>query len=89
LPRSSLFRALLMNANRIVSKEDLMKSVPETFDVSDVWKHICVLRNKLGNENEWRIRTVRGVGYMYVTPEQHSGESQPCRNDKFSYLART
>jgi DNA-binding response OmpR family regulator len=72
-----------MNANRIVSKEELMKSVPENFDMSDVCKHICVLRNKLGNENEWRIRTVRGAGYMYVTPEQDSGKSQPCRKDKF------
>ncbi len=79
---AALFRELLMNANRIVSKEELMKSVPETFDMSDVWKHIGVLRNKLGNENEWRIRTVRGVGFMYVTPEQHSVESQPRNTDR-------
>ena len=59
-----------MNANRIVSNEKLMRCVPEDFDLSDLSKRIYILREKLGRENEWRIRTVRGVGYTYVTGKQ-------------------
>ena len=69
---AALFRMLLMNANRVVSNEKLMRSVPEDFDLSDVSKRIYILREKLGSENEWRICTVRGLGYMYVTPEKSS-----------------
>jgi DNA invertase Pin-like site-specific DNA recombinase/DNA-binding winged helix-turn-helix (wHTH) protein len=65
----ALFRALLINANRIVSNQQLMRSVPEGFDASDLSKRIYILRDKLGTENEWRIRTVRGAGYMYITPD--------------------
>jgi DNA-binding winged helix-turn-helix (wHTH) protein len=72
-----------MNANRIVSNQQLMRSAPEGFDVSDLSKRIYILRDKLGVENEWRIRAVRGIGYMYVTPEQSSGKTQPCNTDRF------
>jgi DNA invertase Pin-like site-specific DNA recombinase len=64
---AALFRTLLMNADCIVSKEKLLSVVPDNFDSSGLSKHIYVLRNKLGRENEWRIRTVRHEGYMYVT----------------------
>jgi DNA-binding winged helix-turn-helix (wHTH) protein len=69
---AALFRVLLMNANRVVSNEKLMRASPEDFDLSDVSKRIYILREKLGSESEWRIRTVRGVGYMYVTRQQSS-----------------
>jgi DNA-binding winged helix-turn-helix (wHTH) protein len=72
---AAIFRMLLMNANRIVSNQQLMRSVPEEFDASDLSKRIYILREKLGSENEWRIRTVRGLGYMYVTPEKSSVKS--------------
>jgi DNA-binding winged helix-turn-helix (wHTH) protein len=78
---AALFRTLLMNANNIVSTEKLMRSVPEGFDWSDLCKRIHVLRMKLGNENEWRIRTVRGTGYIYVIPENGSGKTQPSKSD--------
>ena len=73
---AAIFRELLMNANRAVSNEKLIKSVAEDFDSSDVCKHIYVLRNKLGRENEGRIRSVRGVGYMYVTYENAQGDTK-------------
>jgi len=69
---AALFRVLLMDANRVVSNEKLMRDTPEDFDATDICKRIYILRKKLGSENEWRIRTVRGVGYMYVTSEQSS-----------------
>ena len=79
---AALFRTLLMNANNIVSTEKLMTSVPEGFDWSDLCKRIHVLRTKLGNENECRIRTVRGAGYMYLIPEQSSDKTQPSNPDR-------
>jgi len=73
---ATLFRMLLMNANRIVSNERLLRAVPQDFDLSDVSRRIYILRDKLGPEYEWRIRTVRGAGYMYVTPEHNPNERQ-------------
>ena len=67
---AALFRVLLLNANCVVSNQKLISSVPEGFDLSDIWKRIYILRYKLGCEDEWRIRTIRGAGYMYVTPKQ-------------------
>jgi DNA-binding winged helix-turn-helix (wHTH) protein len=66
---AAIFRELLMNANRVVPNEKLRSSGIEDFDSSDLCKRIYILRNKLGCENDWRIHTVRGVGYMYVTHE--------------------
>lgn len=70
---AAIFRELLLNANRVVSNDRLMKSVPQDFDTSDLSRRIYILRHKLGSGNGWRIRTVRGLGYMYVTPEQDFG----------------
>ena len=70
---AALFRSLLLNANRVVSNEKLMRSVPdEDFDLAELNKRIYILRHKLGSQDDWRIRTVLGVGYMYVTPERSS-----------------
>jgi DNA invertase Pin-like site-specific DNA recombinase/DNA-binding winged helix-turn-helix (wHTH) protein len=79
---AALFRVLLINANHLVSNEKLMRCVPEDFDLSDVCKRIYILRTKLGNEDEWRIRTVRGAGYMYVVPAKHSARTQPSDADR-------
>jgi len=80
---AALFRVLLMNANLVVSNEELARSVPGDVDSSDLSKHIYILRKKLGREQECRIRTVRGVGYMYVTQEQIFGKTQSCSTDRF------
>lgn len=73
---AALFRVLLMNANRIVPSETLLGGVPDDFDSSDLCRRIYILRTKLGPENNWRIRTVRGLGYMYVTQENALGKTQ-------------
>ncbi len=83
---AALFRVLLLNANRVVSNEKLMRAVPEDFDLSDLSKRIYILREKLGSENESRIRTLRGAGYMYVLPEQSSGKGQPCNTDRLPIM---
>jgi DNA invertase Pin-like site-specific DNA recombinase/DNA-binding winged helix-turn-helix (wHTH) protein len=73
---AAIFRELLMNTNRVVPNEKLLMSVTHDFDSSDLCKHIYILRNKLGRENDWRIRTLRGVGYMFVTHEHALREVQ-------------
>jgi DNA-binding response OmpR family regulator len=68
----SLLYALVERAGRVLSREQLMElargSAEEAFDRSiDV--HISRLRQKLGDDSRHptRIKTVRGVGYQYVT----------------------
>lgn len=62
-----VFRALLGNAGRPMSRERLLDvlgggdSSPRTIDC-----HVRALRSKLGHHRE-RIRTVRGLGYLAVT----------------------
>lgn len=64
---------LLLSAGRIVKREDLVKAVlgrqPSTFDRS-IDMHISHLRKKLGHRigEVDRIKTVRGVGYIYSRP---------------------
>jgi DNA-binding response OmpR family regulator len=67
----TLLYALVENAGRVLSREQLMElargSAEEAFDRSiDV--HISRLRHKLGERppTGGRIKTVRGVGYQYV-----------------------
>ena len=76
-----------MNANRVVSKEKLLRAVPGNLDSSDLSKSIYILRDKLGRENEWRIRTVRGEGYTYVTQEHSSAETGRRNTDMVPLVA--
>ncbi|MCA9668605.1 MAG: response regulator transcription factor [Myxococcales bacterium] len=72
----SLLHALVKNAGRVLSREQLMElaagNATDAFDRSiDV--HISRLRNKLGDDARRPrfIRTVRGVGYlMAVDPDE-------------------
>jgi two-component system response regulator CpxR len=73
----SLLEALLAHAGEIVSREDLVEQVLgrqlSAYDRSiDV--HVSALRKKLGHSygQTERIRTVRGVGYLYSLPENES-----------------
>ena len=73
----SLLEQLLNNAGKILSREDLVKEVLgrqlSAYDRSiDV--HMSALRRKLGHYDAdlERIRTVRGIGYLYCLPESHS-----------------
>lgn len=77
----SLLEELLRAAGRVVTRGDLSKKVLgrglSPYDRSiDV--HVSSLRKKLGHEVEGmeRIRTVRGVGYLYANLEK------PAENEK-------
>jgi len=72
-----LLEALLAQAGEVISREDLVERVLgrrlSAYDRSiDV--HISALRKKLGHQccGTERIRTIRGVGYLYTLPEAHS-----------------
>lgn len=77
----SLLAVLLRRAGEIVSREELIQEVLgralSPFDRSiDV--HVSKLRKKLGHEMNGleRIKTVRGLGYLYVLPP---GEASPAK----------
>ncbi|OEU72942.1 MAG: DNA-binding response regulator [Desulfuromonadales bacterium C00003093] len=70
----TLLEVLLRRAGQVVSREDLVEKVLgrrlSAYDRSiDV--HVSALRKKLGHQsgNSERIRTVRGIGYLYSLPE--------------------
>lgn len=68
-----LLQILLRNAGKAVTREDLAQSALgrpfSAFDRS-IDLHISHLRRKLGHypEGSTRIKTVRGVGYVYALP---------------------
>ncbi|MFO7766193.1 MAG: response regulator transcription factor [Pelovirga sp.] len=71
----NLLAALLAHAGEIISREELVERVLgrqlSAYDRSiDV--HVSALRKKLGHSYQQteRIRTIRGVGYLYSLPEQ-------------------
>ncbi|MCD6527705.1 MAG: response regulator transcription factor [Desulfuromonas sp.] len=73
----SLLEALLQQAGQVVSREILVEQVlgrrllpyDRSIDV-----HISSLRKKLGptNDNHERIKTIRGVGYLYALTVEES-----------------
>jgi len=73
LAEYSLLEKLLKSPGRIVSREELVKDVLHRalspFDRS-MDTHVANLRRKLGHQMNGveRIRTVRGVGYIYAVP---------------------
>ncbi|NNG46541.1 MAG: response regulator transcription factor [Deltaproteobacteria bacterium] len=77
----SLLEAFLRGAGKVVTREDLVRKVLgrrlSPYDRSiDV--HVSSLRRKLGHHigKTERIRTVRGIGYLYAHP-QGQGEKGP------------
>ena len=66
---------LLSSAGRVVARDDLVRTVlgrePSVFDRS-IDMHISHLRKKLGHRvgEAERIRTVRGIGYIYARPPE-------------------
>ena len=78
---SALFNMLVLNAGQTVSRERLRRSASELMDPSNLDGHIYTLHAKLGLENRKRIQTVRGVGYMYVSPGSNPRcSSEECRS---------
>lgn len=77
----NLMEELLLNAGQLVSREELVKKVLgralSPYDRSiDV--HISSLRKKLGPEIDGieRIKTVRGIGYLYAQPLEPAKKSR-------------
>lgn len=74
-----LLERLLRSAGRIVTREELSRDVlgrnSSPYDRS-IDMHISNLRKKLGSQvgNLERIKTVRGVGYIYAQTNQSRGE---------------
>jgi DNA-binding response OmpR family regulator len=68
----NVLEVLLNHAGKIVSKKDLVEQALHkktmAFDRS-IDMHVSNLRNKLGllTPNKPRIKTVRGIGYLYVS----------------------
>ncbi len=74
-----ILERLLRAAGRITTREELSRDVlgrsPSPFDRS-IDMHISNLRKKLGHQlgAAERIKTVRGVGYIYAQPNQGQGD---------------
>jgi two-component system response regulator CpxR len=72
-----LLEILLRNAGQIVKREELVKEVLgrelSPFDRS-IDMHVSNLRKKLGHQLNGleRIKTIRGVGYIYGAPSERS-----------------
>ncbi len=78
-----VLRALLASAGQVVSREELSEKVLERkFDPFDrsIDMHISKVRRKLEDQESGleRIKTVRGVGYIYTQPsEKAEREGEP------------
>lgn len=67
-----LLRYLMINRDRVLSKQQIMEHVWEYGFVGDpngVETYISYLRRKLDDREPQLIRTVRGVGYSFRTPD--------------------
>jgi len=73
-----LLERLLRSAGQIAKREELVKEVlgrePSPFDRS-IDMHVSNLRKKLGHQVNGleRIKTIRGVGYIYSAPSINVG----------------
>ena len=72
---SELLRYLVVNSGRVISRDELLRSVwriePRGLWTRTIDMHIARLREKLGDDasEPQLILTVRGKGYMYGDPE--------------------
>ncbi len=69
-----LLRYLMLNRNRVVSRNQILDHVWDyefVGDPSAVETYISYLRRKLGDKGGTIIRTVRGFGYQIQAPENH------------------
>ena len=67
--------ALMRSAGRVITRDEIAATLyhreSTTFERSiDV--HVSHLRKKLGRNDDVLIRTVRGIGYLFVSGEEHS-----------------
>ena len=73
----SLLEILLGRAGEVISREDLVeKALGRRLSAYDrsIDVHVSALRKKLGRQyaDAERIKTIRGVGYLYARPESSS-----------------
>jgi len=70
----NLLEVLLRQAGQVISREELVeKALGRRLSAYDrsIDVHVSALRKKLGHhfENNERIKTIRGIGYLYALPE--------------------
>ncbi|MET9344375.1 MULTISPECIES: response regulator transcription factor [unclassified Nonomuraea] len=66
-----LLHYLMRNADRTVTREQIMKHVWNSADgtsTNTIAVHVKRLRARLGDDDDRLIQTVRGVGYRLITP---------------------
>lgn len=63
-----LLEFFVTNAGRVISRDEILETVwggQHTSDSNVIEVFVCHLRNKIGDENNEIIRTIRGVGYFF------------------------
>lgn len=65
----SLLQCLMENSNRVMERSELLSTVwgYENLETRTLDIHIQSLRKKLGKAGEGHIKTVRGVGYGFIS----------------------
>ena len=68
----SLLQCLMENSNRVMERSELLSTVwgYENLETRTLDIHIQSLRKKLGKAGEGHIKTVRGVGYRFLSGGQ-------------------
>jgi len=63
-----LLEYFVTNAGRVISRDEILESVwggQHTSDSNVIEVFVCHLRNKIGDNDNQIIRTIRGVGYFF------------------------
>jgi len=63
-----LLEYFVTNAGRVISRDEILESVwggTHTSDSNVIEVFVCHLRNKIGDNDNQIIRTIRGVGYFF------------------------
>ena len=64
-----LLEYMVTNAGRVISRDEILERVwggQHETDSNVIEVFVCHLRNKIGDENNQIIRTIRGVGYFFA-----------------------
>lgn len=64
-----LLEYFVTNAGRVISRDEILESVwasQHTSDSNVIEVFVCHLRNKIGDDDNQTIRTIRGVGYFFA-----------------------
>jgi DNA-binding response OmpR family regulator len=64
-----LLEYFVTNAGRVISRDEILESVwagQHTSDSNVIEVFVCHLRNKIGDNDNQIIRTIRGVGYFFA-----------------------